>query len=141
MTDANLISPAVLLVEDDPLLRLDLAGVLRRRGFRVIEAADAAKALELIRTLGSSIAWLITDYHLGGISGVHVAFEYRFQNPLRPIIFITGRELPEDVRRMSGVVYLRKPFTHDALADAMGSLSAGPSCTVKSEPLSPPQRQ
>lgn len=87
----------------------------------MIEAGDATEALDLIREHGASIDCLITDYQLGAISGIHVAFEYRFQHPLQPIIFITALEQPADVRRMSGVVFLRKPFSHDDLFAAMGS--------------------
>jgi CheY-like chemotaxis protein len=124
MTSPAPSSRSVLLVEDDPLLRLDLVQSLGEAGFGVIQAEDAPKALDLIRQFGSSLAWLITDYELGGISGIHVAFEYRFQNPLRPIVFITGHDLPADVRRMSGVAYLRKPFEHEELIAAMLSLEA-----------------
>ena len=112
---------SVLLVEDDPLLRCDLAQAIKGSSYEVTEARDATEALNLIRERGNSLDVLVTDYQLGEISGIHVAFEFRFQNPLRPIVFITGHALPGDVKRMSGVRYLRKPFPHEALLEAINS--------------------
>ncbi|MBM0206515.1 response regulator [Micromonospora sp. STR1s_5] len=123
----NAVRKSVLLVEDDGFLRGDLAEALKTGGFVVVEAQDALEALALIRERGNSLDFLITDYQLGDISGIHVAFEYRFQNPLRPIVFITGHDLPADIRRMSGVAYLRKPFAHESLIAAMRSLKAADS--------------
>jgi DNA-binding response OmpR family regulator len=126
-------SRTILLVEDDPLLRHDLYEALTDAGFAVRQASDAPEALDMIRESGCSIGLLITDYQLGAMSGVHVAFEFRFQNPLRPIIFITGHDLPSDMRRMSGVMYLRKPFSREDLSAALESL-----CENEAAALRPP---
>ena len=116
--------PLVLIVEDDGFLLAALASALKAAGFDVIEARDAPEALDLIRLRGKAVQWLVTDYQLGLVSGIHVAFEFRFQHPTRPIVFITARELPDDMKRMSGVIYLPKPFLPGALVSLMETLRA-----------------
>ncbi len=113
---------SLLLVEDDDALRTCVAKVLSRSGFLVIEATDGAGALSLLRSMGSTLEWLITDLRLGEISGMHVAFEFRYLHPTRPIVFISGYELPIEIERMRDVVALRKPFSSDDLLNVMGSL-------------------
>lgn len=111
----------VLLVEDDRELREELAGSLRERSFEVIEAADGPTALALIREHMAAIDWLVTDIRLGGISGIHVAFEFRYLNPIRPIIFITAFDVPAAAERVPVTVVLRKPFRIRNLLDLMDS--------------------
>ena len=101
----------VLLVEDDEVLREELARALRLSSFRVLTAGSALKALELVREYDGLIDWLVTDVELGEMSGVHVAFEYRFMNPTRPIVFLTGFDRPSAVASMSGSTLLQKPFS------------------------------
>jgi CheY-like chemotaxis protein len=128
----NLVTEAaasvVLLVEDDAVLRFELAELLKAENLTVLEASNALEAMNLIREHDGLIEWLITDIQLGGISGAHVAFEYRFQNPTRPIVFITGYDEPTELARMTGTVLLRKPFTKSAFLAAIEHVrgDAGP---------------
>ncbi len=119
----NLVTEAaanvVLLVEDDTALRFELADLLRAEHLTVLGASDALEAMNLIREHDGLIDWLITDIQLGGISGAHVAFEYRFQNPTRPIVFITGYDEPPELARITGTILLRKPFTKEAFLEAI----------------------
>lgn len=113
---------SVLLVEDDDDVRMALAETLKAQAFPVIEAASSEAALNIIRGMGATMEWLITDTHVGPISSLHVAFEFRFLHPTRPIVFMSGHELPPEFARMNDVVTLRKPFSSKEFLGVMGAL-------------------
>jgi DNA-binding response OmpR family regulator len=101
----------VLLVDDDPILRMDLAEHLHAIGHDVIEASNGQDACRLIEH-PDHIGMLVTDLHMVGADGVAVAVKARRHHPDVPVLFITGRT---DLLHMEQVPrpysYLRKPFT------------------------------
>ncbi len=117
--------PAVLLVEDEYLLRETTAEGLRDMGFSVCEARDGEQALAILRSMGSEFDWLFTDIRLPGtINGWHVAFEFRFIHPLRPVVYATGwsEDIPPTV---AGSLFFRKPYDLELIVGALHSLSSG----------------
>jgi DNA-binding response OmpR family regulator len=109
----------ILFVEDEPLIRLILAEELTDAGFEVCQAENGDEAAKLIQ--GSPIAFtlLITDIHMPGErDGVAVARLMHRQNPLIPVIYITGR--PDIFNKMTPVsantAILAKPFLPSELA-------------------------
>lgn len=56
----------ILLVEDEPLIRMDVAFQLRQRGFAVIEAARAIEAIDLLATGVMPISLVLTDVQMPG---------------------------------------------------------------------------
>lgn len=120
----------VLLVEDEPLLRQTVAESLEDEGYSVLEAGTGEEALQLIRLHAGHIDWLMTDIRLPGpLDGWHVAFEFRFVHPLRPVIYVTGYAPPMPPM-VSGSVFLRKPYdvahVKAALRDLTARLESGP---------------
>lgn len=76
----------------------------------MLEAETGEAALELLRLYDGVIDWLFTDIRLpGAIDGWHVAFEYRFHHPMRPVVYTTGYA-PDEDRRVENSVMLRKPY-------------------------------
>jgi len=59
----------VLVVDDDPLVRMTIADMLRLGGFNVLEAASGSQALDVV-TNGQSVAALVTDVRMPGMDGV-----------------------------------------------------------------------
>lgn len=123
----------VLLVEDEPLLRQTVAESLQDEGYSVLEAGTGEEALHLIRLHAGHIDWLMTDIRLPGpLDGWHVAFEFRFVHPLRPVIYVTGYAppMPPMPPMVSGSVFLRKPYdvadVKTALRDLTTRLENGP---------------
>lgn len=112
---------SVLVVEDEPMLSLDLQDILTDLGFAVAGAAERIEpALELARMLAFDVA--VLDVNIGDQSILPVA-EIVDGRGL-PIVFATGYghgEVPGGIR---GVV-LEKPYGIDALGrvlrDALGS--------------------
>lgn len=114
----------LLLVEDDPLVRMTVAMMLEEDGFGVVEAPDAIAALRLMRE-GLDIPVMVTDVDLGaGPSGMELADELRRLQPNVVVVFITGRvaSLKERVLGPREGV-LPKPFEGPALSSLVRQLS------------------
>lgn len=108
----------ILLVEDEPLIRLIVADELTREGFRVVQAENGDAAVSLITEPPAPFSVLITDIHMPGkLDGIAVAEHMRAHNPSVPIIYTTGRpdvlERVEPLRERDAVV--GKPFTPSRL--------------------------
>ncbi len=80
----------VLVVDDEPTVRMLITDVLEDAAHTVIEAIDAAAALLVIRS-AAKIDLLITDVGLpGGMNGRQMADAAREMRPDLKILFITG---------------------------------------------------
>ena len=79
----------VLLVDDEPSIRLTLAEFLRREGFEPLAAADAAQGAALFREDGG-VDVAVVDINLPGRNGIELLRELRELDPSVPVIVITG---------------------------------------------------
>ena len=99
----------VLVVEDENLVRFDLVECLEAAGFVVIEAGSGEAAIALCGE-GTSIDLVITDINLGGpASGWDVAECFRATRPEVLVIYTSGK-LMDPGRRVSGSVFVSKPY-------------------------------
>jgi CheY-like chemotaxis protein len=114
-THAPQVPRLVLLVEDDELIRVTTAEMLRELGHTVHDAADGEQALALLDR--HPVELLLTDLHLPRISGRVLANEARARHPDIAIIIATG---DEDVDGLPpGVRVMRKPYDSATLAAAV----------------------
>jgi CheY-like chemotaxis protein len=113
---------AVLVVEDDPLVRALAARLLRRLGYMVIEAKDGASAIALAQS-DAKIDLLLTDVMLPGeLTGPRVADAFVRQRPGLPVLFASGysREMIDlGVHGGASVRFLPKPYDRRSLAVAV----------------------
>jgi CheY-like chemotaxis protein len=112
----------VLLVEDDPTVRVVTGRILRELGYTVLEAGSAAEARSVAATAGGRIDLLLTDVVMPGGSGRDLADALTQARPDLPVVFMSG--YTADVILRQGIVHdkvalLAKPFTADALADTL----------------------
>ena len=108
----------VLVVEDDPAVRLLVLEVLHELGYAAIEAEDAQMALPL---LGSPqrIDLLVTDVGLPGLNGRQLAEIARQTRPGLPVLFMTGYAAGATTRSGflgEGMQMITKPFPLESLA-------------------------
>jgi len=108
----------VLLVEDDPSVRLLVREVLAELGYTALEAADAQSALQLLGG-GHTIDLMITDVGLPGMNGRQLAELARQSLPDLPILFVTG--YAESATERSGFLgpnmhMITKPFQIERLS-------------------------
>ena len=113
--------PRILLVEDDPTLRVVIADALTEAGFHVATSGDGDQAVEAADTHRPDLA--VLDVMLPSRSGFDLARVLRSRSDL-PVIFITARDAVDD--RLTGFDigaddYLVKPF---ALAELLARVRA-----------------
>ena len=115
----------VLVVDDEPAIRMVIAEVLTEVGYRVIEAEDGASGLRIIQADGR-IDLLITDVGLpNGLNGRQVADAARSINPELKVLFITGFAENAAIGNGHldfGMSVITKPFVNSALANKVRQL-------------------
>ena len=82
--------PRVLVVEDESLIRLDVADALRERGFEVEEASSAGGAQQALASMARPLDALVVDLGLPDRKGDDLAAEIRAAHPRLPIIIASG---------------------------------------------------
>lgn len=108
----------ILLVDDEPLVRMGTAALLADGGYEVVQAASADEALQMVSN-GLEFTALVTDYAMPGDSGVELARALRKQQPNLPVLLITGfASLTEP--EAGDLARLEKPFRQ---ADLLASVS------------------
>jgi CheY-like chemotaxis protein len=109
----------ILVVEDEPDVRLSTVGMLEELGYTVVEAADGASALQLLADR-PEIRLLFTDVGLpGGMNGRQLAEKARETRPDLKVLYTTGyarNAIIHHGRLDPGVELMIKPFTFAALA-------------------------
>ena len=117
-------SVAVLVVEDEQLIRMDTASFLEAAGFAVYEADNAADAIRILE-LDDEIRLIFTDINMpGSMDGLALAHYVRGRWPPVKIIItsgyvkIRGNDLPV------GALFIEKPYHLKHLAHKMTKLMA-----------------
>lgn len=115
----------MLIVDDEPTIRLLITDLLQDLGYRAIEAADGFAGLEVLQS-GERIDLLVTDVGLpGGMSGLQLANACRLARPELPVLFITGyaeNAVFRNGQLEPGMAVLAKPFAVHVLAERMREL-------------------
>jgi len=101
-------APVVLVVEDDVLLRLVTAGSLREAGFEVLEAANAAEAVQVLKCI--PVDALFSDIDMPGRMDGFALAQWVHQRELNVRIILTSG--PDRTLGEAGeyVSYLCKPY-------------------------------
>jgi PAS domain S-box-containing protein len=108
----------ILIVEDERSLRKLTRKTLSRAGHTVLEAGDAAEALEISRKAKSFIDLLLTDVIMPGMSGKKLADVLLAERPGMGVLYMSGYadgEIATQGNLEQGTAILRKPFTKDEL--------------------------
>jgi PAS domain S-box-containing protein len=109
----------VLVIDDEPLVRMLITDVLRDLGYAAIEAVDGPSGLKILRS-AVRIDLLITDIGLQGeMDGGQVAETARKLRPDLKVLFVTGfaeNAALSQGRINAGMSVLTKPFAMEALA-------------------------
>lgn len=112
----------VLLVEDDPDLRVLVEVRLKRLGHLVLTVGSAVEALEVLAVKGPPDV-AVLDVVMPGMSGLELLTRLRADPALAalPAVFLSGRVEPADIEagRALGATYLTKPVVITALAAAI----------------------
>jgi hypothetical protein len=121
-------SETILVVEDEELLRRLTCRLLQTSGYRVLQAANGAEALEVARAYEAPIHLLVTDVVMPGMSGATLAAQLLAARPEIKVLYVSG--YASDLIARHGVAdgspsLLHKPFSRDALSSRVRELLDG----------------
>lgn len=109
----------VLVVEDEPLVRMGAADLVIEAGFEAMEAANAIDALALLEAF-PEIAIVFTDIEMAGVfDGLALAVLVSQRWPECRVIVTSGQVLPSADQLPQGALFLAKPYRQEHLVAAL----------------------
>ena len=104
----------ILVVEDDVLIRFMIADDLMANGYRIIQAASADEALQVMQS-SAHLDLILTDIRMpGSMDGLTLAAKARAQWPHLKIIVLSG-DLPAVTSTIPADAFLPKPYCSSAV--------------------------
>ncbi|MCC6355807.1 MAG: response regulator [Verrucomicrobiae bacterium] len=117
----------ILVVDDEPFIRVLLRDALVTEGYEVDVLASGEEVLDLCRTGASPYAAIVLDYTLGGINGLEIASALRKSGQATPVLLISGylsQDIAAGARAIEALALMPKPFQPKELADRIARLIA-----------------
>jgi DNA-binding response OmpR family regulator len=116
MVPPDATSKTILVVEDEWLLREELADAFRADGWNVLEAATGEGAVAILQD--NDVDALLTDIQLGGsLNGWDVAEAGRAANAAAEVVYISGNAV-DNSRKVSASRFFKKPCRPSAIVAA-----------------------
>lgn len=113
-------SRTVVVVEDEPFIRMGVVDALAEAGFSVLEAADAQAALAILADW--SVAAVITDVRMPGfIDGLELAQIVAREWPEIAIFVMSGHAYADDERMPAKATFIPKPFVFKAVTQQIAA--------------------
>jgi CheY-like chemotaxis protein len=110
---------SVLVVDDEPLLRALAVRTLGGAGYRCLEAADAAEAMQVVEREQGRLDLVVTDVVMPGMSGGSLGDQLAVTRPGLRVLYTSGYTDEDASRRgllARGKPFLQKPFSPNDLA-------------------------
>lgn len=115
----------VLVVEDEPLIRLGLASVIEEAGYDVAEAANASEAIRVLEH-DRMVQLVLTDVDMpGGMDGIRLAHYVRDRWPPVQLIVISGKVGVKPGELPSGARFVSKPYQEPQLLGLVQAMIGG----------------
>jgi two-component system, response regulator PdtaR len=112
----------VLIVEDEAMLRMDIADHFRAAGWTVLEADTAEDAIEFVRD-GRRVDTIFTDIQLAGrLNGWDVGEQCRDLRKDVAVVYASGNAADRS-RQVRGSLFFDKPYFADAVIEACHKLT------------------
>ncbi len=106
----------ILVVDDDDDILSLLSTWLTKEGFEVLTVSSAEQALSQLHTVSPNL--VITDLFMGGMSGMDLLSTIHLDNPLLPVIMLSGQaKIPDAVKatHLGSSAFLTKPINKEEL--------------------------
>ena len=114
----------VLVVEDEPILRMMAIDLVEDAGFTAVAAASADEAIALLEQ-NDDIRIVFSDIDMpGGMDGMRLAAAIRDRWPPIEIILTSGHITAAEVRIPARGVFFPKPYRHDQVVAALNRMAA-----------------
>ena len=115
-------NPPILVVEDDGLIRMDLADMLSDNGFAILEASNADQALAVLESQ-TTVKAILTDIDMpGSMNGIKLASIIASRWPDCKIIIISGRYSPDQGSLPEGARFMSKPISERQLRSTLSEM-------------------
>jgi CheY-like chemotaxis protein len=109
----------VLVVDDQDDVREVAVGLLATLGYRTVQAGTGSAALDLLGR-DSTVAVLLADYTMPGMTGIDLARAARAKHPDLPVVIVTGyANITGLDGQIADAVFLRKPYQREELVAAI----------------------
>ncbi|MFO0669543.1 MAG: response regulator [Polyangiaceae bacterium] len=114
----------ILVVDDEPLVRRGVRGILKKRGYEVVEADGGVAAVELVDG-GAHFDAVVLDMAMPNLNGAVCFVELRKRMARLPIVLMSGHAQTAEVTQLldaGEVAFLEKPFEGSVLDDTLRRL-------------------
>jgi DNA-binding NtrC family response regulator len=131
----------ILIVDDEPNVRLMLRTALESVGHAVLEAGDGRTALEQLRGPGAACDLVVLDLLMPRMDGMELLRCLRAENITVPVVILTAHgSIPEAVEAMKlgAIDFLSKPITPEALRRMVGEVIERQAVAAEKAPTSQP---
>jgi PAS domain S-box-containing protein len=121
-------SETVLLVEDDDRVRVLVANMLRKNGYKVLLASAGDQALEIATRHQGRIHLLLTDVVMPGMSGRVLSERLMLSRAETRVLYMSGYSDDAILRhgvKSAGTHFIQKPFSIEALAQKIREALSG----------------
>ncbi|MBI3300192.1 MAG: response regulator [Elusimicrobia bacterium] len=116
----------ILVIDDEPDMRMALGNVLNRAGHQVFESGDGPGALDFLAREGAELVLL--DMRLPGMDGPQILRSLRERDKNTPVVMVTGYgsvDSAVEVMRLGASHYLSKPFSNQELLETVERVLKG----------------
>jgi len=101
----------VIVVEDEPMVRMAAVGALEDAGFEVLEGKNAQAAMLILKTEGGRVQALFTDVEMPGVmDGLMLARQIHLDWPLICVMVASGQVIPGAGEMPENSRFFRKPY-------------------------------
>jgi CheY-like chemotaxis protein len=123
MNDYSDNCPVVLLVEDEPLVRMAAADDLQEAGFHVLEAANADVALAVLESCSEDVHVLFTDIDMPGtMNGLDLAENVQQRWPHISLLISSAYHRPDPQQLPDDGRFVPKPYCGDEVVQHIREL-------------------
>jgi CheY-like chemotaxis protein len=124
----------VLVVDDEPDIRAVVRGMLTARGYTVLDTGDPQQAIRMATQ--QAVHLLVTDVVMPLMKGTELARRVQDVSPWTKVLLMSAYKVAEVTT--SGLPFIDKPFTPEALVDKVRQVLAAPSPFTRPAPPAPP---
>ncbi|MCX5517353.1 response regulator [Kaistia defluvii] len=115
--------PVILVVEDEGLVRMAAADDLMEAGFKVLEAANADQAIQMLET-HPEISILFTDIDMpGSMDGIRLAHAVRERWPPVKLVLVSGHQSPTSDILPTDSAFFAKPYDMGSVSKALWAMT------------------
>lgn len=114
--------PTILVVDDEPGIRMFVSQILEQNGFSVLTAPDGADAISISHKHQGEIGLVITDVRMPNVDGPALAQALSEEDPNIPVLFMSSHYDASLIDQFEGSEFLAKPFSVDRLLEAVRTM-------------------